>query len=645
MIDLIIDKDWLPDSGMNLLIWSTKDKAKESHFFKDTTQAWEHAKKMSTNGMDVYFGLGLSDKEIKTTNKRFKADEISAITALWMDIDYGLKDSGKKYAETPEETMSLIKQIFLQPSLIVDSGGGFHAYWILKEPWVFEDKNERSAAHKLCLAWQNMVRSVWRKAGYTVDSTADLSRVLRVPGTINYKYNKEVQVYSSSEYRYNPSDFEQFLGSSTEEEPITAIPLPEINVDMPLTTEEITKFMLKFTTLMSEDDAFRKTFEKRRRNMNDNSLSGYDAALARRGVDAGFSDNEIAYLIIMFRTKHGGLEKIKREKYIANTIKFAREKAGMVDVHSDIDNNITELNLKIDQLKVDVCRGEVNDVDETRSILEMLKRNLLDTVSSKFAVDLLEIKKYPFDPDPEYEIITDRGSIYIGKIENIIDFRLFRRRIASSDAGILMNPMKPQVWDKYVQAILNACTTVDSMPSEATEAGNARVWVGEYFYIHKKFAESLFLSVTRGIPFKRRDGKFFIPKDKFIEWLRLSGEKVSDRIIFRKMRRAGFGIVRTSCVPKPGGQPRSCEGFLASESQRASCIRNTRGGQDDLPDETDREGGEDLWAGERDGDELHESGGSGAGFKGYEYTPGDDRHAACSLLPDVGEPDDSGDEG
>ena len=642
MIDLIIDKDWLPDSGLSMLLWSAKDKDKRSEYFKDVDAAKARSKELSAEGRDVYFGLGLGPDGQADHHKRFKVSDVKAITALWLDADYGLHDSGKKYPETSDDALALIRQIFLQPSLIVDSGGGFHVYWLLKEPWEFSDDDDKKSAQRLVSAWQNMIQSIWRKAGFTIDSTKDLARVLRVPGTMNYKYGKEVQVFSKSEYKYDPSDFEQFINTADEAQ-IDTVEIPQINVDMPLTIEEVAVYNRKFLVLMDEDPEFRKTFYKRRKNLTDDSLSGYDASLARRAVDAGFSDNEIVHLLISFRILHGGLEKVKRNDYLQNTIRFARESAGKKEQTVDTSHNITRLNLEIDRFQSQIANGEINDIDEAHDILAMLKRELLDTASSKFAVDLLEVKKYPFDPDPEFEIITDRGPIYLGKIENVLDFKLFKRKIAGV-VGVVIPPVQAKEWDKFAQAILHATVEVGSMPIGATDAGSAREWVGNYFSMHKKPAAGVHESVTRGSYHMKRDGTFVIPKDKFMEWLRLNNIKDADRLIYRKMKRAGFEMLRSSYSPDKGQSYLSYQGFKISEQQRKTCLRYTRRGEDNVDGEADREGGKGIRPEQRDGDELHASGGGGAGVSGDEHTTKHDRHAPRALLPDAGLPDDCGDE-
>jgi len=59
--------------------------------------------------------------------------------------------------------------------------GGYHCYWLLDRPWMLETADDRKRASKLQAAW------VLLMGGDT--QSKDLARVLRVPGTHNYKYS------------------------------------------------------------------------------------------------------------------------------------------------------------------------------------------------------------------------------------------------------------------------------------------------------------------------------------------------------------------------------------------------------------------------------------------------------------------------
>jgi len=68
-----------------------------------------------------------------------------------------------------------------EPSVMVLSGGGVHAYWLLKETYTTDNEDRLKAAQFLQSRWVDLVGG---------DKGAnDLTRILRVPGSRNYKYD------------------------------------------------------------------------------------------------------------------------------------------------------------------------------------------------------------------------------------------------------------------------------------------------------------------------------------------------------------------------------------------------------------------------------------------------------------------------
>ncbi|MBN2321253.1 MAG: hypothetical protein JXR49_19395 [Acidobacteria bacterium] len=80
--------------------------------------------------------------------------------------------------ETPDAEKR-IQDFIYPPSIIVNSGGGYHAYWVTKEPI---DLREESAR----------VKSILRRLAIAIGGdlgSAEPAHVLRIPGTLNHKYN------------------------------------------------------------------------------------------------------------------------------------------------------------------------------------------------------------------------------------------------------------------------------------------------------------------------------------------------------------------------------------------------------------------------------------------------------------------------
>jgi hypothetical protein len=198
-----------------LVLWTRNDR--RSNFFS-LNQIKEAAQEAATLAAekDVYFAVGL--QKTRPSSGRGSADTVTVIPGLWCDIDIKGPGHGRSdLPETVDDALELAHAIEgFPPTLLVHSGGGIHAYWLFKEPWVIESKEEREKAQILVRSWEDTLRQHAKEKGYHLDSTSDLARVLRVPFTFNHKDPEnpvavKLLEEASSGRRYNPSDFEPYL--------------------------------------------------------------------------------------------------------------------------------------------------------------------------------------------------------------------------------------------------------------------------------------------------------------------------------------------------------------------------------------------------------------------------------------------------
>src|SRR5262245_23814655 len=104
---------------------------------------------------DVYFGLGLVRG---APRGRGTSADVAAVGALWADIDLaGDAHPGKQLPPTVEDVLDLLDTLPLPPSIVVHSGNGLHAYWLLKEPCAFDSEVERERAARLARGWHGLV--------------------------------------------------------------------------------------------------------------------------------------------------------------------------------------------------------------------------------------------------------------------------------------------------------------------------------------------------------------------------------------------------------------------------------------------------------------------------------------------------------
>jgi hypothetical protein len=122
--------------------------------------------------VNVYYGVHPTTGR-KASNQRANIADVAAINCLFADFD--AKAFGDK-----SRALAHIEQLTPRASVIVDSGGGYHCYWLLAETFKLTDA-ARERAKRTQAAWVAYV------GGDT--GAKDLARVLRVPGTLNYKYD------------------------------------------------------------------------------------------------------------------------------------------------------------------------------------------------------------------------------------------------------------------------------------------------------------------------------------------------------------------------------------------------------------------------------------------------------------------------
>jgi hypothetical protein len=290
------------------------------HFSSLTAAALHAAEEAKTK--EVYFGVSLAGRNF---GKRNSASDVVAIVGLWADIDLAAPWRAEKpLPRTIDEARTILDRLPLAPSVLVDSGHGLHAYWLFKEPWVFETPDERIEAAKTARGWVQTVRSVARDLGWEIDSVGDLARVLRLPGTVNRKGDMpvEVRVLESSDRRYNPDDFDPFAADEVPAE------TDEVQVGALALRPDAEPPADKFAPLYQACPAFAQAWNRQRPDLADQSQSSYDLSLADIAALNGWSDQEIANLLIAARRRHGQKpEKALRADYVTKTIASARRAA------------------------------------------------------------------------------------------------------------------------------------------------------------------------------------------------------------------------------------------------------------------------------------------------------------------------------
>lgn len=155
-------------------------------FFANPAEAAAYAIAMAEHG-DVHFGAGLYRPDI--LRGRGTSDDVTAITSVWLDLDVHDPQVHPRN-DLPlscGEAMEFLDAFPLRPPIIVSSGHGLQAYWSFDEPWWLPTSTDRAAAADFLRRWGATVQSHAQQRGWQFDPVWDLARLLRVPGTTNWK--------------------------------------------------------------------------------------------------------------------------------------------------------------------------------------------------------------------------------------------------------------------------------------------------------------------------------------------------------------------------------------------------------------------------------------------------------------------------
>lgn len=139
--------------------------------------------------------------------------QIHTVVCMVADVDV-LGPAHKETAlpKTEEEAIAFVNSLKLKPSIIVRSGNGVHAIWLLNEPFIIHNEDEREQIRELSAGFGMYVIAEGCKKGWKLDNVQDVPRMLRAPGSLNFKSDppKQCDVYSAEEIRYPLSAFEEF---------------------------------------------------------------------------------------------------------------------------------------------------------------------------------------------------------------------------------------------------------------------------------------------------------------------------------------------------------------------------------------------------------------------------------------------------
>jgi putative DNA primase/helicase len=127
-----------------------------------------------------------------TFGTRGSAADSVALPGLWADVDIA-GPGHKAHGLPPDEQAArriVTESALPDPTLWVHSGGGLYPWWLFDKPHVIDGDLDATTALSQC--WQAELGAAAARLGWTYGTgVGDLARVLRLPGTVNRKADRE----------------------------------------------------------------------------------------------------------------------------------------------------------------------------------------------------------------------------------------------------------------------------------------------------------------------------------------------------------------------------------------------------------------------------------------------------------------------
>lgn len=174
----------------------------------------DRAAALAVAGRDVHFGVQVMRTGLGTDERPYERGglaDVHAVTGFISDVDTG-KD---RTPATKAEARRFIADALPRPTLLVDSGGGYHTYYLLEEPYLIETEAERAMLSGMAKGVALLVNRHAESRGWIFDQqVGELARVLRPAGALHLKdlaNPRPVTMVDASGPRYTLEGIQELL--------------------------------------------------------------------------------------------------------------------------------------------------------------------------------------------------------------------------------------------------------------------------------------------------------------------------------------------------------------------------------------------------------------------------------------------------
>lgn len=544
--------------GMEIVPWSQKrsvwcatieQAVATTHFLDETADTYHHVA-LHDRDRAMQEAVAKAKKEnvappSRIEDTRGSSASARAIGGLWVDGDVkGDKHAKDDLPENIDIIIATMHAMPVKPTWIIKTGGGVHGWWFMKEPWRFETKEEWMQARRLSKGWQAHFRKLLR---HDLDSTHDLARLMRLPGTRSHKHGCMLEVLEHNTYRSNPSDLEQFEVDASEVER-AAIAMGSFVI-----RHDAVPPFDKLQMLINYSAEFAQTWGRKRQfKSGKNSQSEYDLSLASFCAHAKWSDQEIVDTIIAHRRLGSDKEKL-RPDYFVRTLGRARAEQKGDDAIAHLADSQTPTtsapeNAHASQEAVPALKdmpGPTSARANGAPLDADVRAAALADISRVIGSPVVGVIKWLKDP-AEFELVLTSGNITIGGAVVIIDPKKFQVIVASS-TGKVIRDFKRAAWRPVAQALFDVAEPRDLGP-DSDVAKLCEEWMRSYLagFPPSTAEENITGAILKRKPFVKA-GAVHMFLEPFVSWARSRGaaDKTFDRFNGARMMTI-VGCTRTS---------------------------------------------------------------------------------------------------
>lgn len=267
---------------------------------------------------------------------------------------------------------------------------------------------------------------------------------------------------------------------------------------------------------LMENRKFALSWQMKRRDLPDQSASGYDLSLASLMVMDGWNDQQIVSTLICFRRRHG-LDLKLRVDYYQRTIARARRELSHETAVNELET---------------IMAGEKTAEDSSGDA----RAQFLTLLREALKVNIQQVIKYANrDGTSEYELVLEDVSIRVGQVTTLLEHQRLKAKIAEASGKVIPN-YKGERWRIVAQALLSI-VEVRELGDSTTEQADLESWLRGYLTGTEPAAPKNPQAMERRVPVLI-DGRVYFYLDQFQGWLsRARGVHLSTKELGVRLRR------------------------------------------------------------------------------------------------------------